>query len=77
MRGSNDPNENDEKDENNNFHANYKKLLSAMAKGRRGFNYPNKNDEKDENNNFDENYKKIAECNGIRHERVQNPQQKQ
>ena len=59
MRGSTDPNENEEKNKegkNNNFDENYKKLLSAMSLGMRGSKDPNKNDK---NNNFDENYKKL------------------
>ena len=41
-----------------------------------GFKDPNENDENEENNNFDENYKQIADCNDMRHERVQIPQRK-
>ena len=37
-------------------------------------NENNKNDEKAENNNIYENNNKTAECNGMRHKRVQRPE---
>lgn len=64
IRGSTDPNENDEEGEKNHFDENYKKkkLLSAIAWSMRGSKAGNENgDQNNKSKDFDENCKVIDE----------------